>query len=115
MAFTDQELELAPQRVAELVRDGDAQLIDVREPYEHDAGRIGGARHVELARLSGEAASIDRERPVVFYCRVGARSAMATEAFRAAGFDAFNLEGGLVAWVAQGLPLEPEDGRVADH
>ena len=40
---------------------------------------------------------------------------MAHGAFPAAGFDAFNLEGGLVAWVAQGLPLEPEDGRVADH
>ncbi len=49
----------------------------------------------------------------MFYCRSGARSALATEAFRNAGFDAHNLEGGLQAWAASGLPLDPADGRVA--
>ena len=107
--------DLAPERVAELVRSGEAQLVDVREPYEHDAGRIEGARHIELQQLTEQASKIDRERPVIFYCRVGSRSAMAAQAFRAAGYDAFNLDGGLVAWVAQGLEIEPEDGTVADH
>jgi rhodanese-related sulfurtransferase len=105
--------DLSPARVAELQRDG-AQLIDVREPYERDAGRIpGDSAHIELDRLPAEAESIDRERPVVFYCRTGSRSAMAAEAFAAAGYDAHNLDGGLKAWVAHGLPIEPEDGRVA--
>jgi rhodanese-related sulfurtransferase len=105
--------DLSPARVAELQRDG-AQLIDVREPYERDAGRIpGDSAHIELDRLPAEAESIDRERPVVFYCRTGSRSAMAAEAFAAAGYDAHNLDGGLKAWVADGLPIEPEDGRVA--
>jgi rhodanese-related sulfurtransferase len=40
---------------------------------------------------------------------------MASQAFRASGFPAFNLSGGLVAWVEQGLPIVPEDGTVADH
>jgi hydroxyacylglutathione hydrolase/adenylyltransferase/sulfurtransferase len=35
------------------------------------------------------------------------------EAFRRAGYEAYNLGGGLIAWDAQGLPLEPEDGYVA--
>jgi rhodanese-related sulfurtransferase len=105
--------DLSPARVAELQRDG-AQLIDVREPYERDAGRIpGDSAHIELDRLAAEAESIDRDRPVVFYCRTGSRSAMAAEAFAAAGYDAHNLDGGLKAWVADGLPIEPEDGRVA--
>ncbi len=60
-----------------------------------------------------QAAEIEPERPVVFYCRSGARSAMATGAFRAAGFEAYNLDGGLLAWVERGLPIEPEDGSVA--
>ena len=51
---------------------------------------------------------------MVFYCRSGARSAMATEAFRGAGFDAYNLTGGLLEWDAAGLPLEPDGGYVAD-
>jgi rhodanese-related sulfurtransferase len=114
-ALADLQEDIPPQRAAELVREGVVQLVDVREPYEHEAGHIAGARHVELIRLTDEAESIGRERPVLFYCRVGSRSAMATQAFRAAGFDAYNLEGGLVAWAGAGLPLEPEDGVVADH
>lgn len=93
----------------------DLQVIDVREQYERDAGHIAGSRHVELAALTGQAATVDRERPVVFYCRVGARSAMAAEAFRGAGYDAYTLEGGLLGWAAHGLPLEPDGGTVAAH
>jgi rhodanese-related sulfurtransferase len=105
--------ELSPARVAELMREG-AQLIDVREPYERDAGRIpDDGAHIELDRLTEEAGSIDRERTVVFYCRSGSRSLLAAQAFAAAGYDAHNLDGGLKAWVADGLPLEPADGRVA--
>jgi rhodanese-related sulfurtransferase len=107
--------ELSPERVAELHAEGAIELVDVREPYEHEAGRIAGARHLQFAELSQAAESIDRERPVVFYCRVGSRSALATQAFRASGFDAHNMAGGLVAWAQQGLPLEPEGGTVAEH
>ena len=105
--------DLSPARVAELMRDG-AQVIDVREAYEREAGRIpGDTAHIELDRLTDEAGSIERERPVVFYCRSGSRSALAAQAFAAAGFDAHNLDGGLKAWVADGLPFEPAGGRVA--
>lgn len=107
------ERDLTPQQAAERLRGGAVQLIDVREPYEHEAGRIPGDRHVELGRLAQAAESIDRGTPVIFYCRSGARSAMAAEAFAGAGFAAHNLAGGLQAWVAAGLPLEPEDGQVA--
>jgi len=104
--------ELSPEIAAELLARGNAQLVDVREPYEHAAGRIAGARHVELGALPAQAETIDREKPVVFYCRVGARSAMAAEAFAASGWDAYNLSGGIVSWLVAGLPIE---GEVADH
>jgi len=107
--------EVTPAEVAALHERGEIELVDVREPHEHDAGRIAGARHVELARLTEEAGSFDQERPLVFYCRSGGRSAVATQAFRASGFQAYNMTGGLLAWAAQELPLEPEDGSVADH
>jgi rhodanese-related sulfurtransferase len=109
------EVDLSPERVAGLHSRGEIDLIDVREPYEHDAGRISGARHIELAELSQAAESLDRERPLVFYCRAGGRSAMATQAFRASGYDARNMAGGLLAWADKGLPLEPDGGSVADH
>lgn len=113
--FSDRATDLSPERVAELLADADAEIVDVREPYEHAAGRIAGARHIPLERLASEAESIPRERPVVFQCRLGSRSAMATRAFRAAGYDTYNLEGGLSAWVDRGLPIVPDDGFVADH
>jgi len=105
--------DLTPQQVAAQLQHEEIQLIDVREPYEHEAGRIAGDRLIELAQLAASADSIERDKPVVFYCRSGSRSAMATEAFRGAGFDAHNLAGGLLDWAASGLPLEPADGRVA--
>ncbi len=112
--FQDQEIEVGPDRAAEMIREG-VQLVDVRETYEHDAGRIEGARHIELERLASQAETIDRDQPVLFYCRLGARSAMAAQAFRRAGYEAYTMTGGLTDWHARGLPLEPEDGTVADH
>jgi rhodanese-related sulfurtransferase len=106
---------LSPQEVAEKLADDRWQLIDVREQYEYDTGHIDGTRHIELASLTAEAETIDRDRPVIFYCRTGARSAMATQAFVASGWDAYNMSGGLVEWAGQGLPLAPEGGQVADH
>ena len=105
--------DYTPQQVAELLEQGEIQLIDVRQPEEREAGRIAGDRFIELARLTEEADTIDAQRPVVFYCRSGARSAMATEAFRGAGFDAHNMVGGLLDWHAAGLPLDPPGGYVA--
>jgi rhodanese-related sulfurtransferase len=102
------------REVAELHSEHGVQLIDVRQDYEWEAGRIAGARHLELTELSAHATSIERDQPVVFYCRSGARSAMATDAFSQAGFDAHNMAGGLLAWEAEGLPLDPADGYVAN-
>jgi rhodanese-related sulfurtransferase len=110
------ELELVPERVASrLAEDGALQVIDVREPYEHEAGHIDGTRHIVLGSLSEQAGSIAREHPVVFYCRVGSRSLMAAQAFRAAGYEAYSMEGGLRRWAQEGRPLSPPDGTVANH
>ena len=107
--------ELTPRQVAELIGDGGAQLVDVREPYEHEAGRIEGSTRVDLESLGEAAQALDPARPVLLYCRTGARSGVATQAFRAAGYDAYNVAGGLTAWVDRGLPIEPPGGTVAPH
>jgi rhodanese-related sulfurtransferase len=111
----DLPFELPPARVAELLREGHVQLVDVRETYEREAGHVAGSRHVPLADLTAAAPTIDAARPVVFVCRVGARSSMAAWSFARAGYDAHNLQGGMIGWAAAGLPLVPEGGRVADH
>ena len=111
----DLPFDLPPPRVAELLREGQIQLVDVREPYEREAGHVAGSRHVPLADLTAAAPTIDPSPPLVFVCRVGSRSSMAAWSFARAGYDAHNMDGGMVGWAAAGLPLEPDGGRVADH
>ncbi|HUB35439.1 MAG TPA: rhodanese-like domain-containing protein [Solirubrobacteraceae bacterium] len=109
-------LEIDPRAVFDWrAREPDLQLIDVREPHEHEAGHIEGDRHVPLVELAAAASSLAQERPVVFYCRVGSRSQMAAQAYRTAGFEAYSMSGGLLRWAGEQLPLTPEDGHVADH
>lgn len=104
--------ELNPQEATALIANDGVQLIDVREPHEVEAGRLEGSRHIAMGELSDAAGSIDRDSPIVFYCLSGSRSGMAAQAFRNAGYEAYNLAGGLVAWEADGLPVT---GEVLGH
>jgi rhodanese-related sulfurtransferase len=113
-AFDSPDIEVTPQQARQM-HDQGAQVIDVREGYERDAGYIPGTRHIELERLASSAETIDRDRPVIFQCRLGARSAMAASAFRGAGYEAYTMTGGITAWVEENLPIEPEGGYVAEH
>ena len=109
----DESREISRDEAQKLVADG-AQLIDVRADHEWEMGRIEGATHLPLAELADRTDEIDKDRPVVFYCRGGNRSTMATEALAAAGYDAAKLSEGIVGWEEAGLPLEPDGGYVAE-
>jgi rhodanese-related sulfurtransferase len=95
----------------------EVQIVDCREPYEWEAGRIEGALHAPLnAILSGPVDGLDPGKPVVVVCRSGNRSELATLMLQARGFDAHNLEGGMEDWAREGLPFstpEGAPGRVA--
>ena len=82
--------EVTRDEARKLIEDG-AQLVDVRAEHEWNAGHIGGAKHVPLAELAERTGEIDRDRPVVLYCRGGNRSTMAADALTDAGFDAVKL------------------------
>lgn len=101
--------EEARERVA-----AGAQLVDVRTDREWEAGHIEGATHIDLPDLPARVEKIDRDRPVVVYCRTGNRSEMAVAALGAAGYDVVKMDEGMVGWSEAGLPLEPEDGYVAE-
>jgi rhodanese-related sulfurtransferase len=105
--------QLTPGRAAELLESGAAQIIDVREDHEHEAGHVAGDRHIVLPRLSAEAGSLDRNLPVIVYCRSGSRAEVAADALQASGYDAYNIEGGFVAWLEHGLPAEPDGATAA--
>ena len=98
---------------AEVAAGGDGPLLlDVREDWEREAGYIAGSLHIPLGELAGRLGELPTDRPIVVVCRSGVRSQMAADAMSDAGWDTANLTGGLLAWHAAGLPLEPP-GHVA--
>ncbi len=100
---------MEPTELAE--RGEDLQIVDVRYPNEWEAGRIDGAIHIPLDDLDDRLEEIDRSQGVVTVCRSGNRSATAAELLAAEGFRAENLDGGMEAWAAAGLPLTTPEGK----
>lgn len=95
---------------------GRYRLVDVRGPAEWPQGIIEGAELLPLHLLPLRAAEWHGDpRPILFYCRSGARSAQACAWMMAQGHAAvLNLRGGLLDWARQGLPLaRPEAARAA--
>jgi rhodanese-related sulfurtransferase len=105
--------EVSREEARKMVDEG-AQLVDVRADHEWEAGHIAGAAHVPLPELPQRTGEIDKDRPVVIYCRGGNRSSMAAAALTDAGYDAVKMTEGIVGWSENDLPLEPEGGYVAD-
>jgi rhodanese-related sulfurtransferase len=87
-------------------------LLDVREDWEWEAGHIAQSVHIPLVELGPRLGELRPDRQIVVVCRSGVRSQMAADAMANAGWDTANLAGGLLAWHAAGLPLEPP-GHVA--
>lgn len=92
-----------------------AVLLDCREQDEWAAGHIEGAVHVAMneipTRLADAPGELMPERQIVVVCKVGSRSAHVTGWLNRNGFDAMNLDGGMLAWVTSGRPMITNDGR----
>lgn len=87
---------------------GDATILDVREPFEYDAGHVAGSLHVPMNEVGARLDEIPRDRPIVVVCHLGQRSALVADFLRRQGMDAHNLDGGLEAWAAAGYALVTE-------
>lgn len=87
-------------------RKDDIHLIDVRTEAEVAAGAIAGAIHIPLHLLPIKANEIPQDKPVVIYCRSGARSAQACAFMQQKGYNNMhNLAGGISAWARAGKPI----------
>lgn len=76
-----------------------AQLIDVREPNEFDAGHILGARNIPLSQIKMRMKEIRPDMPVYLYCQSGSRSARAAQYLYRGGYkDLTQLKGGFKGW-----------------
>lgn len=110
--------------VARAIADGPARYLDCRAEQELAGGVVPGSTNIPFPHDGGkelvspseflvdvELEGFERDQPIFVGCRTGARSALAAEVLIGAGFtDVRNVEGGIRAWVASGLPIEPFAG-----
>ena len=110
--------ETVPPEVFETrIADGKAQLVDVRTREEYYAGYIPGAINIDgrLNVFMDECkASLDPSIPVAVYCRGGRRSAEAAQKLAKAGYEVFDLEGGILEWADAGKPIVDIDNYEVD-
>jgi rhodanese-related sulfurtransferase len=105
------DAQTAQQRAAEVL------FVDVREPYEWEAGHIEGAVNIPLMELPTRYEELATDKPVVALCQIGQRSDLAAGFLKENGFEAHNLEGGMQEWARLGLPFVSEagdEGQVVD-
>jgi len=89
----------------ELLASG-AELIDVREKDERDAGYIASSRNIPYRMLALGEDDLPRDRPLVTICESGPRAASAASVLAARGFDARAVaNGGVDDWQASGRPV----------
>jgi rhodanese-related sulfurtransferase len=91
-----------------------AVLLDCRENDEWTAGHISGAVHVPMndvpQRVAGRSGELTPEATIVVVCKMGGRSAHVAAWLNSNGFDAVNLDGGMLAWATSGRAMVSEDG-----
>lgn len=85
---------------------GAGELVDVREEWEFEQGRVPGARLVPMMSVPGVVHQLPADRPVFLVCAVGGRSGQAAQYLSRLGVDAVNVEGGTDEWVRAGYPVE---------
>lgn len=105
--------ELSVAEAHRLWSAGELALVDCREQAEHEATRIAGVPLVPMSEIVDRVDELPTDRPLAVICRSGARSAQVADYLTAAGDhgEVANVEGGIIAWAAEGLPYEGEQPR----
>jgi rhodanese-related sulfurtransferase len=87
-----------------------AYLLDVREDDEWSAGHAPDASHIPLGALNQQADQVPRDRDIYVICKSGGRSARATQALTAGGWQAINVSDGMLGWQSAGRDMASESG-----
>ncbi len=100
---------VTPQQALDLVTSGAAYGIDVREQYEWDAGHFDQFKLNPMSEF--DLSAVPTDKPIIFICRSGNRSGQVCNALAQSGLEIMNLDGGMLAWQAAGLPMSAASGN----
>lgn len=99
---------LAPAEVIQMMNNEDVMLLDVRESSETAAGKIAKAIQIPAGSVAQRINELERHRnkPLIIYCKTGARSRIACSALIKDGFEKiYSMNGGILAWQEAHLPV----------
>ncbi len=99
--------DVTPQEVLEASKE--LKLVDVREitEYSGELGHAPATQLIVLSTLPGKISTLPKDKPIVFICRSGGRSAQAAAYAKSEGFSqVYNMIGGMLLWNQLQLPIE---------
>lgn len=97
--FGEKVPQMAPDEVqAQLGQASTLYIVDVRTIGEFRSGHIPGAKLIPLGELANRLSEIPKNQPVVTVCRSGSRSLSAARQLKKAGYDVYNMTGGMMRW-----------------
>lgn len=93
--------------LSEKLKNGKKPLVvDVRQPGEYRSGHINGAKLIPLGELSGRLKELPKNKEIVLVCASGSRSRSATKILVREGYEAVNMNGGMISWSRSGLSIK---------
>lgn len=96
----------APE-LGEKLKNGKRPLVlDVRQPEEYRQGHIAGAKLIPLGDLDRRIHELPKDKEIICVCATGSRSRSATKLLVGAGYQAVNMNGGMLNWQRAGLPIK---------
>lgn len=90
--------DVTSQDVQQMMNKSDSMVVDVREDYEYERGHIPNSKWIALGTLQNRIHEIDKNKKIIVVCASGGRSARASSFLSDAGFDVYNMQGGMMAW-----------------
>jgi len=107
VAHDPEVLTIEAVEAAEWLRERQAFVLDVRDPWEYAEGRVPGALSLPQADLALRLAEVPKDRDVLVVCASGNRSLRAAGFLKAVGYDRVtNMDGGTTGWIEAGNPVE---------
>jgi rhodanese-related sulfurtransferase len=101
---------ISVEEAKEMIDNNNVQIVDTREPWEYAEGHVPSAVNIPHMATLPRNAELARDKPILFICKTGARSAVAAEFASAVGLtDLYNVEGGTMDWIKAGYEVETEE------
>ncbi len=100
--------DVDPQKFAELTKEKDIVILDVRSAFEFKGDKIAGSQNVSYTSggFKSYVEKLDKSKTYLVYCASGSRSAGAVTTMQGLGFEnIYNLKGGMENWKSAGLPV----------